>query len=134
MNQKGYLTIEAAVIVPLMLLGTVLLLTFFYGLFKWSGFELIYNHQVMSEELHIQSNYSFDQLADKHTQLKYKMEENELFGVVKKDEKAAMRVDMPYLHIQKTRRVERSRYEIPVLYKVALGELYAAFVEKYVHE
>ncbi len=130
MNNKGYLSVEAAIVVPMMLIGTCLLLAFFLVLFKWSSFELIYNHHLMAEDLDLKAHYGFEQLSDKNTRLDCDIKRQSFLGVIKKEESANMRLYVPFIGQNKSIDVENSRYEISTLYKITLGDFLIPFLEK----
>lgn len=68
-NEKGYLTVESAVLMPLLLTAVCLFIVFFYFYLKIGAFQSLVNHQLLTEALQTKPYFQVEQLEDAHSEI-----------------------------------------------------------------
>lgn len=102
LDKRGIMTTEAAILVPMMLVGLCIVLAFMFIFYKWGASQLIFDHVDMSARLGVEPRYSFEMLEDSRTTTAYKAKEKNHLNEVKVSEhEAQVIVTPPYLQESK---------------------------------
>jgi hypothetical protein len=68
-NEKGYLTVESAILLPSLLLLVCIFVGFFCIAYKIGAFQALVNHEQLVAMLDTTHNYKIEQIEDTQTQL-----------------------------------------------------------------
>lgn len=98
LNKRGFLSTEAAILVPMMLVGLCIVLAFMFVFYKWGASQLIFNHMDISARLGVEPRYHFEMLEDSRTTVAYSAKERQYLGEIKeRGQEAEVVVTPPYL-------------------------------------
>lgn len=128
-NQKGFITTEAAVLLPMMLVGLCIVLAFMYVFYKWGAAQLIFNHMELSSHLGTEPSYSLLWLEDDRTEVVYSAEQENYGGEVQRFKQAAsLAINPPFLEKKQVLQLEETHYQLSFQREIQLcqGLIHAA--------
>lgn len=123
-NEGGFFSVESAVIMPLLLIATCVILSLFYCFIKWGALDLIFNHQLITDEIGLKPVYNFGQLVDSYTDLEVERKESALLeGATQLSLKGSAVIKAPFLKEPTVWRSEAKQYHIPIFYQIKASQL-----------
>lgn len=135
-SEKGYLTVESTIIVPLLMTTVCTLVVFFYFYLKIGAFQAIVNHQKLAAALETRPYFQVAQLEDKNSKLELQTtQKDKLDDLSRLRAKNRLHVSAPLgsggFRLEST----FDQLQMPFLYQLAaaktLGEGLSAIREKW---
>lgn len=122
-NEKGYITIESTIIVPLLLLLTTIFIVFFYFYLKIGAFQALVNHQRLTESLNTTGIFSVEQLVDQNSELTINQNKVSTFDdFVKIKQSLQMKVKAPIGKKSFIVEAESEEFKFPYIYQLAISK------------
>jgi hypothetical protein len=122
-NEKGYITIESTIIVPLLLLLTTIFIVFFYFYLKIGAFQALVNHQRLTESLNTTGVFRVEQLVDRNSELTMNQNTVSTFDeFVKIKQSLQMKVTAPFGKSSFVVEAESEELKWPYIYQLAISK------------
>lgn len=123
MNEKGYLTVESALLMPLLLTTVCLFIVFFYFYLKIGAFQSLVNHQALTEALQTRPYYQVEQLEDAHSQILMKNRKvNKVDEMTKWKTQLQVKVAAPLGQGSLILTSEKEQIRMPFLYQLRIAK------------
>lgn len=123
-NQRGYFTVESAIIMPMLLIVTSIVVIFFYFFIQYGAFHILFNHRVLAEELNMSEVQSLEMMKDDHTTVEVEdTKEIKLDEFRVKTVKAKATSKSPIFDMEQVLEGSKSRLSMPFFYEV-IGSKY----------
>lgn len=135
-SEKGYLTIESTIIVPLLMTTVCILVVFFYFYLKIGAFQALVNHQKLAAALETRPYFQVGQIEDKNSQLELQTaQKDSLDDFTRLRAKNRLRVSSPLGSGEFRLESASDQLHMPFLYQLAaaknLGEGLSAIRDKW---
>ncbi len=122
-NEKGYITIESTVIVPLLLLLTTIFIVFFYFYLKIGAFQALVNHQRLTESLNTTGIFRVEQLENVNSDITINQNKISTFDeVVKIKQLLQLKVKAPIGKGVFIVEAESEEFKFPYIYQLAISK------------
>lgn len=123
-NEGGYFSMEAALLMPMLLIATCILIALFYCFIKWGALDLIFNHQLLSNQLRIEPQYHFEQIVDSYTQIQEETKYKDLMGSASQMTLSGVAtIDPPFLKRPTQWQSMATQVNFPLFYKIKASQL-----------
>ena len=123
MNEKGYLTVESALLMPLLLSAVCLFIVFFYFYLKIGAFQSLVNHQALTEALLTKPYFQVEQLEDPHSQILAKNRKvNALDEITMWKTQLQLKVTAPLGQGSVVLTSDKEQIRMPFLYQLSIAK------------
>lgn len=121
-DNKGLMTTEAAVLVPMMLVGLCIVLAFMFVFYKWGAGQLIFDHLELSKRLELEPVYRLNLIDDARTTSSHSQSEKNYLGELNyRTSEATINLTPPYLETTKTLYFSQSKLSISMQREIQLA-------------